>query len=149
MVALTSTRWRLEARLKRTKANSPICARDIPTCRKTQFNTCQQLNYRKEVISMRLWSQLTRNAVLLLYPNPLTTMAIIIVFIVTTKMTDASNISTWFQRNWTWISIPMLARKRAAKRLRMGSICKTNKLEYFQLCQKESIMHRRIRKRLM
>lgn len=31
MVALTSTRWRLEARLKRTKANSPICARDIPT----------------------------------------------------------------------------------------------------------------------
>lgn len=27
----TSTRWRLEARLRRTKANSPICARDIPT----------------------------------------------------------------------------------------------------------------------
>jgi len=28
---ITSIRWILEARLRRTKANSPICARDMPT----------------------------------------------------------------------------------------------------------------------
>jgi hypothetical protein len=28
---ITSMRWILEARLRRTKANSPICARDMPT----------------------------------------------------------------------------------------------------------------------
>lgn len=40
--APTSTRWRLEARLRRTKANSPICASDIPTYKmklsKASFN---------------------------------------------------------------------------------------------------------------
>lgn len=29
---ITSMRWILEARLRRTKANSPICASDMPTC---------------------------------------------------------------------------------------------------------------------
>lgn len=31
--AFTSTRWRFDARLSNTKANSPICAKDIPTYR--------------------------------------------------------------------------------------------------------------------
>lgn len=64
---------------------------------------------------------LTRREVLLLYPNPLTTVATTIVFIIITKITAASKMSTWFQRKWTCINIPMLARKRAAKKLRMGS----------------------------
>jgi len=34
-MCITSTRWRFEARLKRTKANSPICASDMPTYRFT------------------------------------------------------------------------------------------------------------------
>jgi len=34
-MCLTSTRWRFEARLRRTKANSPICASDMPTYRIT------------------------------------------------------------------------------------------------------------------
>lgn len=68
---------------------------------------------------------LTRREVLLLYPNPLTTIATTTVFTTITNITAANKISTWFQRNWTFINIPMLARKRAAKKLRMGSTCIT------------------------
>jgi len=64
---------------------------------------------------------LTRSEVLLLYPNPLTTAAATIVFIMITNITAASKMSTWFQRKWTCISIPMLAKNRAAKKLRIGS----------------------------
>ena len=121
----TSTRWRLEARLRRTKANSPICASDIPTYKMKLLMVSFKYLNKKEVIS--LWRSrfvrihLTRSEVLLVYPNPLTTAVTTTVFITMTNITAASKISMWFHRKWTWISIPMLARKRAAKKLRMGS----------------------------
>jgi hypothetical protein len=64
---------------------------------------------------------LTINAVLRLYPKAFVTIATTAVLTTTTKITDASKISTWFQRNCTCISIPILERKRAANKLRIGS----------------------------
>lgn len=43
----TSTRWRFEARLRRTKANSPICARDIPTYTFGKIQACCLINKHK------------------------------------------------------------------------------------------------------
>jgi hypothetical protein len=40
---ITSIRWMLEARLRRTKANSPICARDMPTCSKNTSLVCDEM----------------------------------------------------------------------------------------------------------
>jgi hypothetical protein len=42
---ITSTRWRFEARLKRTKANSPICASKIPTYKNNQIFKNKQFMY--------------------------------------------------------------------------------------------------------
>jgi hypothetical protein len=36
---ITSIRWMLEARLRRTKANSPICARDMPTYKENNMRS--------------------------------------------------------------------------------------------------------------
>lgn len=66
----------------------------------------------------------TMNDVLKVYPKALDTKAATDVFTTMTSMTDASNISTWVHKKWTCISIPMLDKKRAAKRFRIGSICK-------------------------
>jgi hypothetical protein len=84
---------------------------------------------RCKLHSERHEKRLTRRDVLLLYPNPFTTIATIKVFTVITKITAARSISTWFHKKCTLISIPMLARKRAAKKLRIGSICRKNKPE--------------------
>ena len=63
-----------------------------------------------------------------------------IVFIAITKITDATKISTWFQRKWTWISIPMLERKSAAKRLQMGSIYNKKKWTIVKFFHKPFIL---------
>lgn len=64
---------------------------------------------------------LTINDVLRLYPKAFVTIEATAVLTTTTRITDASKISTWIQRNCTCISIPILDRKRAANRLRIGS----------------------------
>lgn len=64
---------------------------------------------------------LTINDVFRLYPKAFVTIEATAVLTTTTRITDASKISTWFQRNCTCISIPILERKRAANRLRIGS----------------------------
>lgn len=122
VVSITSTRWRLEARLSSTKANSPICARDIPTYKMSVSLVNKIQLSSKKVNSIQQRSH-TSSEVLLLQPKALTTAEVTAVFTMTTSITDASRISTWFQRKWTWMSIPILARKRAAKKLRMGSTC--------------------------
>lgn len=57
----------------------------------------------------------------MLYPKTLTTVVVTTVLTITTRITDANNISTWFHKNCTWISIPMDARKSAANKFRIGS----------------------------
>jgi hypothetical protein len=57
----------------------------------------------------------------MLYPKALATIAPTAVLMTITRITDASNISTWFHRNCTCMSIPILERKRAANKLRIGS----------------------------
>ena len=66
----------------------------------------------------------------MLYPNALVTTAATVVLKTTTKITDASNMSTWFQMNCICISIPMLERKRAANKFRIGSTCTIQKEQY-------------------
>ena len=67
---------------------------------------------------------LTTKAVLMLYPNAFTTIVMTILFTIITSITAASNMSTWFHKNLTCMSIPILARKSAANRLRMASTLK-------------------------
>lgn len=55
------------------------------------------------------------------YPKALVTIAATAVLTTMTRITDASNISTWFHRKCTFMSIPIPERKRAANRLRIGS----------------------------
>ena len=69
-------------------------------------------------------SQLTWNDVLMLYPKALVTAAAMVVLTTITRITDASNISTWFHRKCTCMSIPILERKRAANRFLIGSTYK-------------------------
>lgn len=61
----------------------------------------------------------------MLYPKAFVTIVATVVLITITKITDARSISTWFQRKCTCISIPILERKRAANRLRIGSTYNT------------------------
>lgn len=118
----TSTRWRFEARLRRTKANSPIWASNTPTyIIRTSCKGCT--NYVKKT-RCRLCieaNKLTWKDVLKLYPKALLTTAATAVLTTITRITAASNISTWFHRNCTCMSIPIPERKSAANKLRIGS----------------------------
>lgn len=113
----TPTRWRWEARLKSTKANSPIWAKDRPTWveyeRKWEYIPWWQNTFYGKI--------LTTKAVLMPYPKAFTTTVTTILLTIITSITAASNMSTWFHKNLTCISIPMLARKRAANKLRIAS----------------------------
>jgi hypothetical protein len=62
----------------------------------------------------------------MLYPKALVTAAAMVVLTTITRITDASNISTWFHRKCTFMSIPMLERKRAANRFLIGSTYKVD-----------------------
>lgn len=74
---------------------------------------------------------LTRNDVRILYPKALVTMVTTAVLTTITKITEARSISTWIQRKCTCISIPILERKRAANRLRIGSTYDEGKQDIF------------------
>jgi hypothetical protein len=65
--------------------------------------------------------ELTINDVLKLYPKALVTIAATAVLTTITRITDARSMSTWLHRKCTCMSIPILERKRAANRLRIGS----------------------------
>lgn len=65
--------------------------------------------------------KLTWKDILMLYRKALTTIAAIAVLTTMTRITDARRISTWFHRKCTFMSIPILDRKRAANKLRIGS----------------------------
>lgn len=111
---------------------SYLCQRHANLCNKEPTFSSAAEKHKKLIRCSHINSgkyKHTRTEVLLLQPKPLTTVVITTVFTMITKITDANRISTWFQRKWTWINIPMLARKRAAKKLRMGSTCRKKKSE--------------------
>ena len=83
-----------EARLRRTKENSPTCAREIPTVK----------------------------LVLRLKPNALTTNVINVHLNTITISSVANKTSKCTQRKNGFIIIPIEVKNRAAKKLRTGSI---------------------------
>lgn len=92
--------------------------------------------------------ELTRKAFLLLYPKALTTTVTTIVFDAMTRISDATRMSICVHKNCTLISIPMLARKRDAKRFRIGSTFKIHAskttLEYATLealCERQWLLY--------
>lgn len=85
---------------------------------------------KKKTITWFMWMmkkliaeevKLTWKDILMLYRKALTTIAAIAVLTTMTRITDARRISTWFHRKCTFMSIPILDRKRAANKLRIGS----------------------------